>query len=1244
MPRSVREGAERASYARENVPLNVEPSHRSRFATCRVALDELDATQLAAAAGALSLLPANGHRLWRLGALATLAAERPSGGRAVGQTQLRNLLAAGDLADMAHMQDDPYDDVLIEELIFTGGVYLVGSGLAQDAVYVLRLLTRSLLLRPVLPDRLRAELTSICVAGLRLSDTVLRGAGLARHEEPARPPERGCEVPGATRLRRLMDLCTFDADVLAALGIVPAVLDPLVLQAGEHHFSDEEIAEGYPDRWPLTRTGGSIATARPLGLALALRHYIVRRAADEVGSERVAQAFAHEVHEDVLRSLQRMGVPAAEVRRRDAAQPWSELDAELDTDLRLVCAVIPDSIQGLSADPYGTFATRDVIEQVQRRLDERAAEEPQMTLGLVVVQPAGRTAIFGMREPEATDLILEHINAADLEVLAFLEQDDRLALWKFARAHNALLSFARVNSFSTLDTYDAWLAEERSFTPLAGASWVAVPPGSGGELRRRAKRGRDRHGALYVDGSVREVERERDEGFGERIYHLTDIAEPQLILHVAGAPLDLWVSGPEGVDLVRASWDLVQTVAYWLGELVAPLNDQLAEVAEHTPCLRIDVDVADPAFWFEGGPDPGAEGDDQVTVDGRTARLVLGPALRRAAPAPNNAGERVLVARVLDALDGVASGMGLEPMPSWRRDALVEEVAPPGLKKHLLLLPLEGNALLADADGPPRLVQEADLTAARELLGRHLVTCFNLEVGAVPSELRDRIADEAVQFLLSQVREVMDGTRPDGLLEELLAANERIVAAGEQRRAMLPARAATYPAAADRQRLREQLASSAQAAVTCRFLAEYVVAQPPDGDKPWGLARYDRAMALAAEMLDWAHLNDALHYGMSDVGLLINSDGQLRLQELDRYQHGRSQYFDVHVAEQRTRADEIFRLRFETSHEAEPSEIRARVDPLMAQESGASLTELGELLHAAASLAREAELDVVVMDRDAALDALRAELGWDANKVEQAVRYLSMGARDDFLNPPGGSWRDVVPSRFARRFSLNRRPLLERDGELLWGQRQPLSALQVIVGQIFSGRFQALAETDELRAELGRLAEEAGHAFEHEVAEVFDASPRFTVRENVESLDGVSLRRENAQDLGDIDVLAADKVAWILYGVECKDLAGALTPTEVAGELSEHFDTQDGVSTSKHAARIAWLEAHRAEALRELALDGPPDRWQVKGMFVTGQRVMAPYIQDVRFPIVAADDLAGWIDRLPRPSARRDRKRKAGRS
>jgi hypothetical protein len=963
-----------------------------------------------------------------------------------------------------------------------------------------------------------------------------------------------------------------------------------------------------------------------------------------VGSDRIAGAFAAAVQDDVLSSLRRMGIRPEVVEGYRAEQQCIEVQAELDTGLRLACLIVPDSLQGLTGDPYGMFDTRGMLDEMHARLEQRASESDAQVLGLLVFQPAGRSAFMGLQEPEAGNLTLEHITAGDLEALAFLEQDDRLALWKFAHAHAALRSDAMVRSFSTLDTYSVYLDQERSLAPMREATMVMISPGSGGELRRRAKCRRDRHGALYVDGTVREVERERDEGFGERLYHASEVVEPRLIRYIASAPLDLWVCGPHGVEALRDSWDLVETVAYWLGELVNPLHEHLGALAARTPCLQIDVDVADRAFWFSGGPEPHPDPGDHIEVDGRTARLVLGAALRLAAPEHDNAGERMLVARILEALDALTRSFGFEPLPEGRRSAIVEEVAPLGLKKHLIVLPGATNPLLSKAEGRPRSVQEADLTAARELLGAHLVERFGLEVGPVPAELRGEVVQEAVEFLLAKVQALLDDTDPQRLLEELLANNERLIAASESQRALLPARAATYPAAADRQRLREQLADSAQAAVCCRFLAEYVTACPPAGHHRWGTARCDQAMALAAIMLDWAYLNDALHYGMSDVGLLINSDMQLRLQERDRYEQARSAYFDVYVDDYRRSAERNFPLRFDTSSEPDPSAVIARVDPLMAEETGASLTEIGELLSAATDQARAADADVMVMPRAAAIGALADDLGWDREKVTRAVTYLSMGPRERFLEPPGGTWQDVVPSRFSRRFSLNRRPLIERGDQLLWGQRQPLVALQVIVGQVFSGRYERLAETRPLRAELSRLANEAGHAFQRDVAEIFDASRRFTVREGLRSIGGVAVERDNGEDLGDIDVLAADVVSHLLYGVECKDLAGAVTPAEVAAELSEHFDPDEGATTSKHAERISWLEARRAEALQELGLEGSAERWTVKGMFVTGRRVMAPYIKDVRFPIVALDELTAWIAGLPPPPSRRDRKRKARRS
>lgn len=130
-----------------------------RLDSDRQLLRQLDVADMAAASGGLSLLPTSGHRLWRLGALATLTADGGEGDKAVTRDHLRRFLTIGPLAAMAAQQEDPFDDVLTEEIAFHGGSYLVGGGLAEESVYLTRLLLRALLLENVLPEPLRGELS-----------------------------------------------------------------------------------------------------------------------------------------------------------------------------------------------------------------------------------------------------------------------------------------------------------------------------------------------------------------------------------------------------------------------------------------------------------------------------------------------------------------------------------------------------------------------------------------------------------------------------------------------------------------------------------------------------------------------------------------------------------------------------------------------------------------------------------------------------------------------------------------------------------------------------------------------------------------------------------------------------------------------------------------------------------------------------------------------------------------------------
>jgi hypothetical protein len=173
--------------------------------------------------------------------------------------------------------------------------------------------------------------------------------------------------------------------------------------------------------------------------------------------------------------------------------------------------------------------------------------------------------------------------------------------------------------------------------------------------------------------------------------------------------------------------------------------------------------------------------------------------------------------------------------------------------------------MLVPADEPMRIVQEADVAGARQRLARRLGMCFPWRDELVPEAERYAVLKFAVSELFQAMCEVIDECAPRGLLEDLIARNERTIAENEHRRRTLASRIAGYPASA--QHLRDEVARANQAAVAGRFLVEYVAAQPRTGSAPWSLSRFDAAMARGAELTAWANMSSAIYAQLSDLAL-----------------------------------------------------------------------------------------------------------------------------------------------------------------------------------------------------------------------------------------------------------------------------------------------------------------------------------------------------------------------------------------
>lgn len=1169
-------------------------------------------------AGALTLVPENGNRLWRMSTLAALAVEQPSrDGKWLKSTKVDSLVNAGALAEFGAQKDDPPEDVLAEELVFHGKAYRVGSGPSENGVWALRTLSRALLLSDALPVDVRGPLIELLGAGLSLSDSVLTAASVTIFELPPPGKEPGIVVPPGNSLQKLVDLVTFSPESLAtATGPWDEeTLCHLTLTPGSRKVTEHDAAEGALDAWPLIAEGERIVLSQPLAIVGALRHRLLVTAIEAIGTEAVAAAWRDAAHADVVHNLGRLGISTT--KDADTSDGNLTLRASLDSDVDLVCIVLMDDMKGVDPEQiYGMYDSRAALDLAHAQFAREQKTSGRTTVGLLIAAAAGRGAYMAVRSGDSRELTVVIFAAPDFEAFAMMELDEPRALWRFARALASLRDGPQVTSFSVLDTYALYLEHERSFDELLEATHLMVPPGAGAGPRAQAKRRRWRTGLRYVDGTVREVER-RGGGDDDPFWFPFEIVDPRPLIAAAIVPLPIWVRGWRGAD--RRAWSVLETVCYWLWQL-SETHPEVYVNGRGVQALRVDVGLQGGRAWFEDRASPvageaaGTFGSVQVVSEGFVLELD-----RRAWPllaAPDNEGERELLRLLLSGLQQW-SGQSIET------ERIVETIAPLGPKKHLLILSQHANPLMdRDSTGPLPTLVEDSLSAARKTLAKRLSKRFGFHNELVPGDRTEEVARGAVEELLAEIETRVAELSNTGALEILLERTETLIAEGQYVRATLPARDATFTGLASRMAFRDDLVTVNQAAVCTRFVTEYICAIPPEGSAVPSEWRIDDLVALVAEMLDWAYFGDAAHWGLNATGLLVRDDGQLRLQELGSYERGRLAFFERQVDAEREQSAASFESLF-TVPDDNPVDVPAlvqRVDGLFSDEAGATFLEVGELLAAAHWIARGADTNVVARPLEDAVAELASATGWPAAKVEKTIAWLALSPRAKFLKPPGGGWQDVVPSRFTRAWSINRRPFTRRtapDGtsEILWGRRQVLVTSMLLYSQLRDGRIAKLVASKPLLQELGRIADESGHNFEEQIAGLFKDEPEFKTAAGLTRLGPDQLKRPNGDTLGDIDVLIAHLPTKTLWAAECKDLGSARTPSEVVDDLTSHFEIAHKSSASKHDERVDWLKARIPLALAKLDIAGKAG-WSARGVFVVSNLSEAGYIKKLPFPVV----------------------------
>jgi hypothetical protein len=641
--------------------------------------------------------------------------------------------------------------------------------------------------------------------------------------------------------------------------------------------------------------------------------------------------------------------------------------------------------------------------------------------------------------------------------------------------------------------------------------------------------------------------------------------------------------------------------------------------------ILVEIELTRPSEWFTLLPTPGEFGistgrDDRNCV----IRLIFGPEFFAQSTLAENRAERQLVQALLEQVCGL---LGV-PVGAVELAAIVNEHAPLGVKRRFSVM---GGItpVIIDTGGLPRVrkVQSFDDHVVSDLLGSHLGNAVGYAVGGISDDDRPELCKASVKFLYEHLKSLVAELSNTGLLQQLIARHESLIAD----RRLLDVIMATHLACfgnSDKnlEEYQNDIIRTDQACIASRFVIEYVAARPSGGHHAFSISAYDRLIATASQITYYGQVSDSMHYKLSrhsfellKSGRLASSDPQFET-AIAAFQEAFCRRLTASCVEEYRNA---MKAATNDLKERPPREV-SELEDATATEFGLPISQLGTILAAIANSPFTSVPGFGECDKDGLLTYLSSELFLDRAVVASALDLFTLGARTEFLRPGKPHCpADVYPWRFNRGLSYLRRPLIADNAKLLWGRRAILQAAGYLLGLCTTGRLKNV-RTQEMRRYQGEIVNRLGDWFNERVAQTLADSGRFVVRKRVKKVNGKRLTRDSGEVLGDVDVLAAERIRRRILSIEAKCLSLAKTPADLANERDELFGNLENRTGAigRHIERTEWLRAHLSDVLKELRIDpSDSERWSVAPLLVVDSDLVSARLTTPPFPIVSLADM-----------------------
>lgn len=1212
-------------------------------------INHYDRIALLQAIAALQLHPTNASHLLRLELLASVIVHAQNHDSAAEEAPIiEDVLSVVNSAPLASSQivdmEDPWQNPWCEEAAFSGGSYRFFPGLVNEAGFILRHTLRAFMQTSTKLDRdIFRRLFVLVTATLRLSDAIADRAGATRHQRLEDNLPATVVVPESTTWQNLCQAVLFTTDDLTNLfapyELNADLLKPLMMD-GLTGDPPTSLDDGTVLERPVIHIDGGYIVAAPHRLVSALTEFIIAELKRTAAADEFLTHFLRSVRRSTEFSLELLGNTVQLSRRIHPHRvPYGvAATCSLDADKLLCVLTVVDDLGGVAkaSDVRGDWTTLGPVmhglekraRTMERHLQQR---HPQLQLlFLVVVQGFGREGqISEIHLPGGSRVAIT--SAADLETMATLGAGDRMGLWSCVDIITRLRTRGQVVSWSLLTDFFAWRYSAVELEEsVRTEALVYIPVDTIGRARQLAHQAWDRHAVEYPGDFVVDVYHLYEDP-QLPIYGIVEAPDVALRVVVDGLDVPIWILDGSNVlvpDPQHRSLQqtFIHAIAQGICRLTPYIRSLVGDIRQRYPVVTILVECPLSPEWFvpPAVDSEATEGIHRV-VDRESGTLTIEilPTSRQMFFTPDNAGDRELLWHVLEGLAELADH---DPV---NLAVALDQAIPLGFQKLVIYLNAGRFPVLDNRDLLPlRLVSEDAWTRAVMDVSEQFLRQYRaLRHGTVDDGSVGVVLKDLVAAAFELLRQEFSDLSSQNLMEFLLAHSESVIHAQHATPSLLP----SDPNGMDHSpwQLQDKMSGIVRTAISLRFLIEYAVACPPRGSMPVSEDRYDGLLALAHIIVEWGTRSDLEHFHLARTAVRILPSGLVEIDQ-DAYMDTQQNYASAYYDQLTTDASTAYAALWSAAHAGpdEDDDFLRQVNTATEEQFGISVADMNLLLRTLQDIGDTEQPDASVHSspRSDVVQSLTARLGWPVTKVEQGIDALSLTARDGFFTVPQ-PWKpyETFPWRFGREYSLLRRPLLERSGVdgqpsyIYWGDRHLELTKYYLADLLASGRMAA--RTPLMKRLMAAIHSKRGAAFHQAVAAVFDDSNRFTLKTSVKKIGGLKLQT-GQNDLGDIDVLVADRATKQLWVIECKNLNPARTPWELYHEwLDLTADKARKPSIiRRHSRRTEWVAANLETILTELEINDP-NRWQIRPAIVTSHPLPGTYLESLSIPVITMNGL-----------------------